>query len=54
MRFFGIFSKTALRNFLIFCQNLELNSAFQPAKNVWEKKFRSEIISGQRCTEVHY
>ena len=35
---FGIFSKTALRIFLISCQNIKLNSAFQPAKTVHEKK----------------
>ena len=53
---FGIFSKTALRIFLISCQNIKLNSAFQPAKTVHEKKkkIRSEVISGQRCTEAQY
>ena len=37
-KYFGIFPKTTLRIFLIFCQNVELNSVFQPVKTVCEKK----------------
>ena len=44
MRFFGIFSKTALRIFLIFCQNVKLNSVFQPAKTVCEKKIVQKLF----------
>ena len=35
---FGIFSKTALRIFLISWQNINFNCGFQPAKTVHEKK----------------
>ena len=44
MRFFGIFSKTALRIFLIFCQNVELNSFFQLAKTFCEKSFIQKLF----------
>ena len=44
--------KKALGIFLIFGRNVELNSAFQPAKIFCEKKFCSEVISGQRCTRL--
>ena len=49
MRFFRISSKMAQRIFLIFRQNIELNSVFQPAKIVCENHFRSGVISDQRC-----
>ena len=37
--------------FLILCQNVELNSVIQPVETICEKFFRSEVNSGQRCTE---
>ena len=37
--------------FLILCQNVELNSVIQPVETICEKNFRSEVNSGQRCTE---
>ena len=49
MRFFRISSKMAQRTFLIFRQNIELNSVFQPAKIVCENHFRSGVISDQIC-----
>ena len=33
----GIFSKTTPRSFLIFIQNVKLNSVFQPAKTFCQK-----------------
>ena len=45
MRFLRISSKMAQRIFLIFRQNIELNSVFQPAKIVCENHFRSGVIS---------
>ena len=53
MIFFGIFSKTSQRVFLIFCQNLLLIELSSRENRSW-KKFCSEVISGQRCTEAHY
>lgn len=45
--FFGIFSKTNLRIFLIFFQNVELKSASQPGKTICGKKdlFRTYLRS---------
>ena len=45
--FFGIFSKTNLRIFLIFFQNVELKSASQSGKTIWGKKdlFRTYLRS---------
>ena len=33
-----------MRIFGIFCQNLELNSVFQPAKTVYEKNFVQKLF----------
>ena len=45
-RFFGIISKTLLTIFPVFAVNVALNSIFQPAKTVCQKKIRSQDIWG--------
>ena len=45
-RFFEIISKTLLTIFPVFAVNVALNSIFQPAKTVCQKKFRSQDIWG--------
>ena len=45
-----------MRLFVIFCQNVELNSVFQPEKTVCEKKFRPAILDvlylAQKCLDL--
>ena len=58
-KYFGIFPKTTQRIFLIFCQNVELNSVFQPVKTVCEKKnlfrsyFRSKMHRGSLLNDLY-
>ena len=40
---FGIFSKTALRIFLIFYQNAKLHSTFQPTKTCLQKNKKNRF-----------